>query len=90
MFIFTVSSGGLDLQGPLFLQEPPHRVEFSNSSGGRVDCTAHGSPSPEVEWIQADGSPIRQVRIIFYLILQFYDLSFNFSEFYLITLRRSN
>ncbi|XP_017771587.1 PREDICTED: Down syndrome cell adhesion molecule-like protein Dscam2 [Nicrophorus vespilloides] len=67
-FVATVWSGGLDLQGPLFLQEPPHRVEFSNSSGGRVDCTAHGSPSPEVEWIQADGSPVRQIpdlRLLF-------------------------
>ncbi|KAG5879290.1 hypothetical protein JTB14_004573 [Gonioctena quinquepunctata] len=61
-------SGGVDLQGPLFIQEPPHRVEFSNSSGGKVDCTAHGSPPPEVEWISADGSPVHQVpdlRLLF-------------------------
>nr|XP_022920801.1 Down syndrome cell adhesion molecule-like protein Dscam2 isoform X2 [Onthophagus taurus] len=57
----TVWSGGLDLQGPIFVQEPPHRVEFSNSSGGRVDCTAQGSPFPEVEWVFADGSPVRQI-----------------------------
>lgn len=56
----------MDLQGPLFLHEPPHRVEFSNSSGGRVDCTAHGSPSPEVEWILADGSPVHQVNALFH------------------------
>lgn len=49
------------MQGPLFLHEPPHRVEFSNISGAKVDCTAHGSPSPEVEWILADGSPVHQV-----------------------------
>ncbi|XP_049817554.1 Down syndrome cell adhesion molecule-like protein Dscam2 [Aethina tumida] len=68
LFFSTVWSGGVDLQGPLFLQEPPHRVEFSNSSGGRVDCSAHGSPSPEVEWILADGSPVHQVpdlRLLF-------------------------
>ncbi|CAG9829124.1 unnamed protein product [Diabrotica balteata] len=53
-------SGGVDLQGPLFIHEPPHRVEFSNSSGGKVDCTAQGSPPPEVEWILADGSPVHQ------------------------------
>lgn len=63
IYSISVWSGGLDLQGPIFLQEPPHRVEFSNSSGGRVDCTAQGSPLPEVEWIQADGTPIRQVII---------------------------
>lgn len=59
--MFSVWSGGLDLQGPLFVQEPPHRYEFSNTSGGRLVCTAHGSPTPEVEWILADGSPAHQV-----------------------------
>ncbi|XP_065168013.1 cell adhesion molecule Dscam1 isoform X4 [Atheta coriaria] len=68
IIITSAWSGGLDLQGPLFLQEPPHRVEFSNSSGGRIDCTAHGSPTPEVEWILADGSSVRQIpdlRLLF-------------------------
>ncbi|XP_022215405.2 Down syndrome cell adhesion molecule-like protein Dscam2 isoform X3 [Drosophila obscura] len=41
---------GLDLQGPIFLHEPPHRVEFSNNSGGLIECSGHGSPPPEVEW----------------------------------------
>ncbi|XP_063908088.1 cell adhesion molecule Dscam1 isoform X3 [Zophobas morio] len=68
LFFSLVWSGGLDLQGPLFLHEPPHRVEFSNSAGAKVDCTAHGSPSPEVEWVLADGSPVHQVpelRLLF-------------------------
>lgn len=39
---------GLDLQGPIFLHEPPHRVEFSNNSGGLIECSGHGSPPPEV------------------------------------------
>lgn len=38
----------LDLQGPIFLHEPPHRVEFSNNSGGLIECSGHGSPPPEV------------------------------------------
>ncbi|XP_069681625.1 cell adhesion molecule Dscam1 isoform X3 [Periplaneta americana] len=57
----AVWSVALDLQGPLFLQEPPHRVEFSNSSGGRVDCSAHGSPPPELEWSLGDGTPVAQI-----------------------------
>ncbi|XP_031340632.1 Down syndrome cell adhesion molecule-like protein Dscam2 isoform X2 [Photinus pyralis] len=57
----SVWSAGLDLQGPLFVQEPPHQYEFSNTSGGRLVCAAHGSPTPEVEWILADGSPVHQV-----------------------------
>ncbi|EAL41879.3 AGAP007091-PA [Anopheles gambiae str. PEST] len=40
----------LDLQGPVFLAEPPYKVEFSNNSGGLIDCTGHGSPPPDVEW----------------------------------------
>ncbi|XP_059483764.1 cell adhesion molecule Dscam2 [Neocloeon triangulifer] len=48
---------GLEQQGPLFLLEPPSRVEFSNSSGAHIDCSAHGSPPLKVEWLLADGSP---------------------------------
>ncbi|XP_046406478.1 Down syndrome cell adhesion molecule-like protein Dscam2 isoform X2 [Ischnura elegans] len=44
-------------QGPLFLVEPPPRLEFSNSSGGRLDCSAQGSPSPALRWILSDGAP---------------------------------
>lgn len=52
----------MDLHGPVFATEPPHRIEFSNVSGGRVDCTGNGSPQPEVEWIFPDGTPVQQVR----------------------------
>ncbi|XP_031619714.1 Down syndrome cell adhesion molecule-like protein Dscam2 isoform X2 [Contarinia nasturtii] len=40
----------LDQQGPIFSHEPPHKVEFSNSTGGHIECSGHGSPQPEVEW----------------------------------------
>ncbi|XP_065077714.1 cell adhesion molecule Dscam1 isoform X2 [Ochlerotatus camptorhynchus] len=40
----------LDLQGPMFLSEPQHRVEFSNNTGGHIECSGHGSPPPDVEW----------------------------------------
>ncbi|XP_046808443.1 Down syndrome cell adhesion molecule-like protein Dscam2 [Lucilia cuprina] len=45
-----IGINGLDLQGPVFLHEPAHRVEFSNNSGGLIECSGHGSPPPEVEW----------------------------------------
>jgi len=61
MCCFSVWSVALDLKGPLFIQEPPHRVEFSNSSGGRVDCSAHGSPPPQLAWSLGDGTPVVQV-----------------------------
>ncbi|XP_058987901.1 cell adhesion molecule Dscam2 [Musca domestica] len=56
LFLYTVrvqwyvTVNGLDLQGPVFLHEPAHRVEFSNNSGGLIECSGHGSPPPEVEW----------------------------------------
>jgi hypothetical protein len=46
----SVWSVALHLKGPQFVQKPPHRVKFSNSSGGRVDCSAHGSPTPQLAW----------------------------------------
>ncbi|KAG8254357.1 hypothetical protein J6590_012055 [Homalodisca vitripennis] len=63
-----VRSVGLDLQGPGFLIEPPYKMEFSNSSGGRLDCTAHGSPPPNMEWIHGDGlpvTPIPELRLVY-------------------------
>lgn len=38
----------LDLQGPVFSHEPPHKIEFSNNTGGHIECSGHGSPQPEV------------------------------------------
>ncbi|GAB0090936.1 Immunoglobulin-like domain [Sergentomyia squamirostris] len=40
----------LDLQGPVFLHEPPHRVEFSNNSLTTIECSGSGSPAPEVSF----------------------------------------
>ncbi|CAL7944958.1 unnamed protein product [Xylocopa violacea] len=41
--------------------EPPSRVEFSNSSGAWLDCTATGSPPPNIDWSTADGHPVNDV-----------------------------
>jgi hypothetical protein len=35
---------------------------FTNSSGGRADCAAEGSPEPRVEWLLvSDSSPVGPV-----------------------------
>ncbi|XP_049852938.1 Down syndrome cell adhesion molecule-like protein Dscam2 [Schistocerca gregaria] len=43
-------------QGPVFLQEPPHRADFSNSTGVALQCSAHGNPPPRISWLVSDGS----------------------------------
>nr|XP_017096320.2 Down syndrome cell adhesion molecule-like protein Dscam2 isoform X3 [Drosophila bipectinata] len=50
------------LRGPGFVMEPPGRVEFSNSSGGWLDCSASGSPQPTIDWVHADGSAVTEIH----------------------------
>ncbi|KAG7203543.1 hypothetical protein KM043_013594 [Ampulex compressa] len=61
----VTSAGGhafdAHLRGPSFVMEPPSRVEFSNSSGAWLDCTASGSPPPNIDWSTADGHPVNDV-----------------------------
>ncbi|KAH8369953.1 hypothetical protein KR093_001540 [Drosophila rubida] len=42
--------------------EPPGRVEFSNSSGGWLDCSASGSPQPTIDWVHADGTAVTEIH----------------------------
>jgi len=49
------------LRGPSFQLEPPSRIEFSNSSGAWLDCSASGSPQPNIDWSTADGHPVNDV-----------------------------
>nr|CAD7426254.1 unnamed protein product [Timema monikensis] len=56
-----IVDGILDGQGPLLMLEPPPRLEFSNNSGGRLDCSARGSPTPNLQWMMSDGSPASTV-----------------------------
>ncbi|XP_076179317.1 Down syndrome cell adhesion molecule 2 [Ptiloglossa arizonensis] len=61
--VTSASGHGFDahLRGPSFVMEPPSRVEFSNSSGAWLDCTATGSPPPNIDWSTADGHPVNDV-----------------------------
>ncbi|XP_033606866.1 Down syndrome cell adhesion molecule-like protein Dscam2 isoform X4 [Cryptotermes secundus] len=57
-----VNAGSLyDTQGPVFVGEPPPKVEFTNSSGGRVDCSARGNPEPTVEWLGPDNLAVTSI-----------------------------
>ena len=44
--------------GPSFLKEPPSRVDFANETGARIDCSAGGSPPPNISWLSGDGKPV--------------------------------
>ncbi|XP_075224355.1 Down syndrome cell adhesion molecule 1 isoform X5 [Lycorma delicatula] len=50
-----------DTMGPIFIKEPPNRVDFSNTTGAVVECTARGQPTPEIIWIRADGTAVGDV-----------------------------
>lgn len=41
--------------------EPPTRLEFSNSSGGWLDCSASGSPQPTIDWLSVDGTSVGDI-----------------------------
>ncbi|XP_049867725.1 Down syndrome cell adhesion molecule-like protein Dscam2 isoform X8 [Pectinophora gossypiella] len=47
--------------GPIFIKEPPNRVDFSNTTGAVVECAARGSPAPDVIWVRADGTAVGDV-----------------------------
>lgn len=49
------------MRGPSFVMEPPAKLEFSNSSGGWLDCSASGSPQPTIDWLSVDGTSIGDV-----------------------------
>lgn len=46
--------------GPVFIVEPPSRLDFSinRSKGVVIDCLVHGDPDPIVSWLRPDGSVI--------------------------------
>lgn len=48
-------------QGPAFLIEPPSHLIFSNTTGSQVSCSAHGSPTPQVDWLLHDGQVVAAV-----------------------------
>jgi len=57
-----LSGGSLyDTQGPVFVSEPPSKMEFTNSTGGRIDCSARGNPAPNVEWLGPDNLPLTSI-----------------------------
>ncbi|XP_076265885.1 Down syndrome cell adhesion molecule 1 isoform X18 [Rhynchophorus ferrugineus] len=50
-----------DTSGPVFLKEPPNRVDFSNTTGAVVECSAVGNPPPDIIWVRSDGTAVGDV-----------------------------
>nr|AGK90306.1 down syndrome cell adhesion molecule [Cherax quadricarinatus] len=40
--------------GPVIVEEPDNRVDFSNSTGANIHCSVRGHPKPTVVWVKAD------------------------------------
>lgn len=51
----------MECKGPVFITEPPYDTDFSNSTGIHLDCTAHGNPSPVIEWMLLDGTIVNTI-----------------------------
>ncbi|XP_059078554.1 cell adhesion molecule Dscam2-like [Tigriopus californicus] len=49
--------------GPTFHLEPPAEYLFSNDTGGILDCSAHGIPSPRIIWQTADGQHLVETTL---------------------------
>ncbi|XP_023213824.1 Down syndrome cell adhesion molecule-like protein Dscam2 [Centruroides sculpturatus] len=67
IFITGICSS-LELEGPTFVVEPPYTVEFYNTKGTQIPCTARGKPTPHITWLRRAGGTVidipglRQVR----------------------------
>ncbi|XP_055948883.1 cell adhesion molecule Dscam2-like isoform X4 [Argiope bruennichi] len=55
LLILQISIGNIssfDLAAPTFTIEPPYQVEFYNTNGAEIPCSAHGRPSPYISWVR--------------------------------------
>ncbi|XP_022255678.1 Down syndrome cell adhesion molecule-like protein Dscam2, partial [Limulus polyphemus] len=51
----------LELQGPVFLHEPSQNVDFANSTGAVIPCSAHGKPFPTITWSVNDRTTVSDI-----------------------------
>lgn len=43
------------ITGPIFIKEPKSKIDFLNTQGITLDCSAHGFPDPEITWYRQNG-----------------------------------
>ena len=61
VFIGFANTAAEEENGPVFVKEPPSKVDFSNSTGAEIPCQARGNPQPEIIWLRADGTAVGDV-----------------------------
>ena len=50
-----------DTSGPVFIEEPPNQVDFSNTTGTEIICQSRGTPMPDIVWVKGDGTIVKDV-----------------------------
>ena len=48
-------------QGPIFISNPPSLVEFANTRGAFIACTAFARPAPVMRWETELGQSVKSV-----------------------------
>lgn len=75
VFVTIGAHGEDESMGPVFMKEPPNRIDFSNGTGAVVECQARGNPQPDIIWVRSDGTAVgdvpglRQVRTLLYICI---------------------
>lgn len=57
----TTQDPPADTHGPVFTEDVPNTVVFANTKGASIDCTAHSSPPPKLNWIRKDGTFVKDI-----------------------------
>jgi len=60
-YLLTWVSAQSDVSGPVFVQEPPNQMDFSNTTGAEIICQSRGTPLPQITWVKTDGSVVQDV-----------------------------
>lgn len=59
MVLCTDGCCSLRALGPRFTLEPAARVLYGAGAGVRVSCAAAGDPPPQLSWVAADNTELR-------------------------------
>ncbi|XP_050441202.1 cell adhesion molecule Dscam2 isoform X2 [Adelges cooleyi] len=61
LILLSSIKANTELEGPEFHSVPPFNVQFSNDTGVKIDCTAFGNPTPQIQWYLEDGTRVMTI-----------------------------